>query len=72
MRTVLTRGLLRNFRNATALAEKSRRSTLQLTHFVSVSREDALQSEQVCTAGLLKFLMIVLWAVRSAKVFVRV
>jgi hypothetical protein len=69
---VLTRGLLRKFRSATALAENSRRSALQLIHFVSVSGEDALQREQVCTAGLLKFLMIVLWAVRSAKVFVRV
>jgi hypothetical protein len=41
--------------SAIALFENSRKSALQLPQFVSVSGEDELQREQVCTAGLLEF-----------------
>ena len=68
----LTRGFSWKFFRATAVVENSRKSALQLTHSMEVSGEDALQREQVCKTGLLRFLVILLWATRPAKVFDRI
>jgi len=66
----VTRGLAWKLLSATALVEYICSSTLQLTHFVAVSGELALQREQVCTADLLKFFIILLCADAPAKVLV--
>ena len=70
IRTELTRVLWRKFLRAIALAENLCKSDLQLTQFVAVSGDDALQREQDCTVCLLKLIFLIVHCeVYPEKVF---